>query len=255
MKCFICGKENEEGMITFTSGEKVCKSHIEQFSKSVVFESSNSVELKELIVDKSIDRILGQLRIKSQELIGSISQDEFFDKIEMMCEALQGVISQEECDKIIKQVKDDIDIYNQVSFEEIRYNSAYFQYCYENKLNQKNEQVLDKELQFKILFDNVLKFIPNSKEEVDYMFEEIEGISFLIRIMPFVLIVRHIWSFFPNASVEKIISSVTKFGGSNYLRQKMLKDTRKTREIIEFLNQKGPLKSEEVENLGGLFNL
>lgn len=255
MKCFICGKENkEEEMTTFTSGEKICKCHIEQFSKNVDFELKKGSKLKELIVDKSIDRIIEHLKEKSLELMGSINQEQLFEKIEMMCQVLQEVVSQEECDKIIKQVKNDIDVYDQIPFEQICYNSSFFQYCYENKLNKKNEQILDKEMQFKILFENVLKFIPKSKEDVDFMLGE-EGIDFQLRILPFSLIVRHIWSFFPNVSVEKILASVVNFGGSECLRQKMLKDTIQTQKIIEFLNKKGPLQEGEIKSFNELFNL
>ena len=241
MKCLICGKElKEEEFVVFTNGNKVCKCHVQEFAKGITKEEDKHEDLKDIIVKKSVEKIIEMMIEKSLKQNFDVNNFENFS--ESVCQMLIGLEQTDEYNKIIFETKQQMDFCNEVNFEEIKYDSACFQYHFQEKLKKINEQMLDKP-EFKIVHSTFLNMLPKNKEEIDFIFED-EGFEY--KITPILLIVKHLWRFFPEVSAEKMFATVLKWSDSDYLREKIDKNVGKYRFLIEVLKKSGPLKGNEI---------
>lgn len=245
MKCYICGKEVEESeVIKFTNGEHVCKNHVEEFAKNIKeITVSNTEQLKQMIVKKSIERIFQVMKNKVSEIRNyvDISNMDELNKI-----AFNMLHKTNDYNQIILQTKKELDPFDEVKFEQIDYNSPYFQYYFEQKMIEMNEEVLDKE-EFGIVYRNLLQFLPKTKQDVDFIFDD-NLINFQMKIMPIIMIIRYIWRFFPNVCVERVINSITKWGDCVYFKERLQKDKEKYESMINILKKQGFMKENQLMN-------
>ena len=263
MNCAICKKEiSNEDVLTFSNGEKVCKFCFENFKQLVEKNTiKQETKLKEQLIEKIIDESYQEVLEKIQEF-----SNEFIDFQEIEENGVFGlakcttVLNEdkyiEEYDNIILKYKQRWDINNTIDFSEICFKSK----AYQDKMEQMNTKI-----SIAILNDEAFKFLHKKEfesfpEDICYsmMFEQDSDIknefSIKLSMLPYVSMVRMIWTFHKAASAEEIFLACLRWGNHNKIKNGFMSHKDKYEAVLNILKEEGPLTPESMQkNLEELF--
>ena len=233
-KCFICGKEIFGQFSVFSTGEKICKNHVQDFDSN--FSKKEDIDLnliKHKIISETLEEIVLLTSKECHEGLNYIS------------------CNNERINEIILEKKNKYDLLNQIDFEEIRAESDLFLQNFEEMIEEKILTVLDADKEsFKFLHNNLIELIPQDEIMIDRMFQEDK---YKITSYPFIAICRAIWSYYKKATSEKILNCVINCQ-SEYFKEKIFYNKKIYNYLLDELNKNGPLKEDE-DILDNLFKI